>query len=178
MQNLNPPYGLKFGMNKFEIKEILDNKTTANFYDSGSNDEIQEYWWFELASRKINRGYFYFIDKKLCKILFQFDTDLPILKFIQFYNDIKLEINNKYYKSDNDYINYTPPAYENDDFEETYEYNIRKGLIEYASYWNFKSDSNYDDYIILKISQKVEIEVVYQHGDLYREYVESKKQEW
>ncbi|KGT09506.1 hypothetical protein NV63_06665 [Elizabethkingia anophelis] len=164
-------------MSRIESKELME-KRNAYFREYNSSDELLNYTDIDLATRKINDANLYFIKNKLCKITLHFSIDIFITKLVQYYNDIKTEINNKYYTSENDYINYTPPAYDSDDFEETHTYNIRKGLIEYATYWNFKSNTEYDDYIILKINKEVRIEITYQHGDLYREYIENKKQEW
>ena len=55
---------------------------------------------------------------------------------------------------------------------------MKKELIEYTSFWNFKSNSEFDDYIFLKIFKNLEIQIIYEHGELNRKFLEKQKTEW
>ena len=72
---------------------------------------------------------------------------------IEDYNRIKSEINSKYYKTENDFINFEP-QHPTEIIDNEYEYQMKKELIEYASFWNFKSNSEFDDYIFFENFQK------------------------
>ncbi|RQP13905.1 MAG: hypothetical protein EAS48_02805 [Chryseobacterium sp.] len=122
------------------------------------------------------RTFFYHKDQ-LAKVRVLFDHYPNLHAVLDDYTVIKNELNSRYYTTDNDYINYTPPAYADDDFDNT-EYHIKKQLIEYAAYWNFPVPGQLDNYLILKINSDLQIEVCYEHGDLYNAYLLAKKMEW
>ena len=59
-----------------------------------------------------------------------------------------------------------------------HENSVRKGLIEYACYWNFPSEYDEDNYIILRMMSDLSIQISYEHGHLNGKYIKSKQMEW
>lgn len=171
---LNIPFGSDRDKVAFEM-----GKRNAKYDKYNSHDERHRYDDFEFTGRDVYEADFYFLDNKLCrvKIIFRDNYHSPYI-LAEEYEQIKNEINSKYFVSDNDYIKYNPPAYENDDFENTHIMNIERQLIEYATFWNFESDSDYDNYIILKMSKDLRRVILYEDGNLYKKYLEKKKNEW
>ena len=169
---------LPFGCDKEAvIKEIEENRKGRHYENEDTEDRMY-FSRFYIANRKVDNSCFYFIDNKFCRVRITFDYNNNIYPALELYNMIKEEISNKYYVSDNDYVKYTPPAYEDDDFDTMHENSVRKGLIEYACYWNFPSEYDEDNYIILRMMSDLSIQINYEHGHLNGKYIKSKQLEW
>jgi len=169
---------IEFGSNREKVAFEMSKKN-AKFDKYNSYDERHRYDNFDFAGREVYEADFYFYEDKLCrvKVIFRGNFHSPY-KLLETYEQMKNEINNKYYITENDYVKYTPPAYENDDFETTHIINIERELIEYASYWNFQNASEFDNYITLKIDKDLRLVISYEDGQLYKKYLEKKKNEW
>ena len=164
------------------LERYFKNGTKGSYYKDGTIQcyprRNRSFYDLFFANRNINYAYFYFIDDKLCKVKLIINDYSNLKKMIEDYNRIKSEINSKYYKTENDFINFEPPAYPTEIIDNEYEYQMKKELIEYTSFWNFKSNSEFDDYIFLKIFKNLEIQIIYEHGELNRKFLEKQKTEW
>ena len=65
-----------------------------------------------------------------------------------------------------------------DDFEKYHSAYIRSNLVEYACYWNFPSEYDEDNYIILRIMSALSPQITYEHGHLNGERIKRKQMEW
>nr|DAK31195.1 MAG TPA: hypothetical protein [Caudoviricetes sp.] len=171
---------LPFGCDKEAVIKEMEENRKAYFADHRSHDDFLIFERFEFANRKIEEACFSFVDDKMCRVTLSICENLSknIRFIIDAYNQIKKEINNKYYVSENDYIKYTPPAYELDDFEKYHSAYIRSNLVEYACYWNFPSEYDEDNYIILRIMSDLSTQITYEHGHLNGERIKRKQLEW
>ena len=177
MENLKPPFGLEFGMDRHSVIEIMKKQRESYYYESKSDYNNLLFHDIKLAGREC-KVTLRLIDGKLCRVEISITQYGHFTKDIELYNQIKSELNAKYYITENDFIEYHPPAYFDDNFEETHEQNIKRRLIEYTAFWNFSSNGDYDDYIFIKITNEFTIKIIYEHGDLNRKFIEKQKSEW
>lgn len=177
MENLKPPFGLEFGQEIYTVINDVKKIAGAFYYESQSDINRVTFLYLKISGRKCET-IFYFFERKLCKVKFLLSDHANVKKMIKDYNQIKSEINAKYYITENDFIEFEPPAYETEKINDEYEYNLKKELIEYTAFWNFNSDTEFDDYIFLKIDKELRIVITYEHGDLNNKFLQQQKSEW
>ena len=173
MENFTSIFGIKFGISKEDLFKSLEGR--YYYYSDHQNPSPNSIIinWIEIAGRKTDKIIFNFFEDKLCSTEAIFDPQFEE-KLIEEYSEMKNEISNKYFKSENDYFEYEPPHYPTDDYYETIKA-LEKGHLKIECWWNFSTNTDFDNYIILKISPNEKIHLKYAYTELNRKYIEKLK---
>lgn len=87
---------------------------------------------------------------------------------LELYENIKADINTKYYTSDNNYKQFTYPYSEGDGHEITA---IKLGLANIAAFWQFERSDGEKNWIQLEIKESLVIFLNYIDGKIHKEVV-------
>jgi len=167
--------GLKFGASVEHVKETILAKPGCVLDIENSDNENIIFNGLKFAGRETLLIMFRFIDNK-------FHTAHVFIKpkleshIIDLYNEIKDEINDKYYITEEDYETYKFPYEKNDNYTETA---ISLGKASFSSFWKFKNrdtSENIYNYITLDITENLDIRVCYQDGILAELYMTKQKE--
>jgi hypothetical protein len=166
-QKLEGFLGIKFGASTESVKDFMLAKPNCNLDLENSDNNQLFFEGAKFAGRDPLFILFKFVDNK-------FHTACVLIKpklesqTIDLYNEIKDEINEKYYKTSEDYETYKYPYEKNDGHTETA---IELGKASFSSYWKFNASSK-DNYIALSITEGLHIKISYQDGMLVQIAVE------
>ena len=164
-QTLEGFMGIKFGTSIEAVKKSMLSKPGCKI-DLKYNDTNRIIFdGVTFAGRETLFIKMLFVDKKLHTAIAYFRPSLES-KTIELFNEIKNDINEKYYKTTDDFELYEKPYYKNDGFTEQ---GIRLGKTTFSVYWTFKhpnTQNNVNDYISLKITESLSIALKYEDGVL------------
>ena len=159
------------------VKERLFKKLEGRYYHYFSRHDPSpntvNISYIEIAGRKAKEVFFNFYQDQLCSTEIVYEPEFDD-KIIEEYNSIKKEISNRYYVSENDFFEFEPPHYPTNDFSEIIKA-LNKGHLKIECWWNFKSDTDLDDYISIKISSDEKIHLKYENSELTKKYIENLK---
>ncbi|HCM35513.1 hypothetical protein [Chryseobacterium sp.] len=169
---INGFLNISFGENKQNVIEKIKEKN--GILDSeNSNDDSLIFDNLKFAGRDTIFIAFHFVQDKFCRAMVFVKANLES-RTVTLYKQIKEEVNEKYYKTVDDFENYEYPYEQNDGHVETA---ISLGKANFSSYWAFKNDKNKEnDYISAKIDENFNIIIIYENGELMTEFENYKKQ--
>lgn len=173
-QTLDGFFGMKFGSSKESIKKIMLEKPGCNFDTKHSTEDILIFNGLKFAGRDIQFMLFSFTNNK-------FHTSRVVLvselesKTVELYNEIKGELNEKYFTTKSDYEFYKSPYEKGDGYTESA---IKLGKAEFSAFWKFKNPNSPEgqNIISLEINPSLSISLGYQDGVLIKEVVSKTKE--
>lgn len=173
-QTLDSFMGIKFGTSRDSVKKIMLSKQGCTLNKESSGDDFMAFQNVKFAGREALFISFKFVDNKFHTSSVLFTSTLES-KAIELYNDIKDELNEKYYKTESDFETYKYPYEKDDGHVETA---IKIGKATFSSFWGFKNsnDENITNYISLIISETLSIILSYQDSILLKIAIEREKQ--
>lgn len=173
MEKLKTIFGIPFGISRDELFEKLEGRYYHYSKDMDPSPNTIKIYYIELAGRDTKCVFFNFYQNQLCSVEIVYVPEFED-KIIEEYNSIKKEISNRYYVSENDFFEFEPPHYPTNDFSEIIKA-LNKGHLKIECWWNFKSDTDLDDYISIKISSDEKIHLKYENSELTKKYIENLK---
>lgn len=166
---LNNFLGIEFGASKETSKEKMLSRNGVTFDEENSTEDALFFDGLKFAGRQTSYVFLLFVNDKFTKSTVVITPKLDS-NAINLYNDIKSEINSKYYITESDFKIFEEPYFENDGYTET---GIRVGKIKFSSFWKFTDQNGgKDDYIALNISEDLQIIISYEDGDLSEEMID------
>ncbi len=165
IEDINAGLGIEFGISREELNSILESK--GGIRSETNIDNGVFYDNLEFVGKKTEAALFLFTNNKLCKSAYYLKPTLEAHVF-NLYNELKERIENKYRKAHNAFEYYEEPYFKDDGYTLQ---GIENGLITFSSYWFFGNTENKDS-ISLLINNLLEVEIVFEHGDLMKELVE------
>ncbi len=169
-QQLEGFLGIKFGTSSEDVKDFMFTKPNCTIDLENSDNNQLFFEGAKFAGREPLFILFKFVDNK-------FHTACVLIKpklesqTIDLYNEIKNEVNEKYYKTEEDYETYKYPYEKNDGHTETA---IELGKATFSAFWKFNSSSD-ENYIALSITEGLHIKINYQDGSLVQIAVDREK---
>src|ERR687884_1112783 len=164
-------WGMKFGSSIAECKRIILSKEGAVLDTKHSTENKLIVDGAEFGGRKTAFIALLFTDNKLHTAKVYFVPRLES-KVFELYDEIKSEINDKYYVTKNDYRLFKYP-YEDGDGYETQAIKLGKASI--ASFWSFPRSDGHKNSISLEINETLIVILSYQDGLLIEEAIEKQK---
>lgn len=169
MEKLKTIFGIHFGISREELFKKLEGRYYHYFSRHDPSPNTVNISYIEIAGRKAKEVFFNFYQDQLCSTEIVYEPEFDD-KIIEEYNSIKKEISNRYYVSENDFFEFEPPHYPTNDFSEIIKA-LNKGHLKIECWWNFKSDTDLDDYISIKISSDEKIHLKYENSELTKKYL-------
>jgi hypothetical protein len=170
--NLESFLGIPFGTPGDDAKRILEQKPNCSFDDVNSDNDILFFNGIKFAGRETTFIVLYLFENKFSKASVFIKPKLEA-QTIALYQEIKSEINSKYFISKKDYENYSSPYEKDDGHTETA---ISLGKASFSCFWSFKNDTQEDDYISLCINENMSITISYENGYLTGQRVKRDKE--
>jgi hypothetical protein len=90
----------------------------------------------------------------------------------ELFDNIKTELNGKYFVTNSDYRLFKSPYSDGDGYEMSA---VRQGLGTISAYWIFDRPDGYQNVISLKIDEDLYVVLAYQDGCLIKEQIEADK---
>ncbi len=163
---INGFLNISFGENKQSTIEKIEERNGILDLDNSTDDSLI-FDNLKFAGRETIFSAFHFINDKFCRAMVFLKANLES-RTIELYQQIKEEITQKYYITNQGFENYQYPYEKNDGHTETA---ISMGKASFSSFWKFKNDkTNEDDYISIKIDENFHIIIVYENGRLMNKY--------
>lgn len=163
---INGFLNISFGENKQSTIEKIKERNGILDLDNSTDDSLI-FDNLKFAGRETIFSAFHFIDDEFCRAMVFLKANLES-RTIELYQQIKEEITQKYYITNQDFENYQYPYEKNDGHTETA---ISMGKASFSSFWRFKNDkATEDDYISIKIDENFHIIVIYENGRLMNKY--------
>ena len=153
---------IPFGTPSEEVKNLLTARAGCVFDQENSNLDNLLFHGIKFAGRETLLISLLLFDGKFCKALVFIQPNLEA-QTVSLYQEIKAEINDKYFVSKQDYETYTYPYEKNDGYTESA---ISTGKASFSCYWNFPNRSLVDNYIAIEINEHMNIIVSYEDGFL------------
>ena len=150
-------------------------KPECKIDQKNSNEALLVFTGISFAGRNTLFISFDFINRKFHTGSVYFDAGLES-KVIDYYTEIKNELNEKYYKSILDFELYKEPYKKGDGYTESA---IKLGKATFSTYWTFKNAKQKSDEennsIALVINERLRVVLSYQDGVLITEAIEKVK---
>jgi len=162
---------ISFGENKDSvIKGIKERNGVLDLQNS--TEESLIFNNVNFAGREASFVAFHFINDHFCRAMVFLKANLET-KTLDLYKDFKNEINERFYKTKQDYEIYETPFQQNDGYIDTA---ISLGKANFSSFWSFKNDqAKEEDFISLKINENFFIIITYENGYLMDKYESNRK---
>lgn len=174
-QTLTGFYGFRFGCSVDSIKKVMLAKPGCLLDQKYSNENLLIFGGTSFAGREVVLMKFSFINGKFHTGSVYFDPKMES-KTISFYKEIRDELNEKYFKSKQDFEIYKTPYEKGDGYTESA---IKLGKATFATYWSFKNPKQKSDegnnIISLEINERLRVVLAYQDGVLFSESAEKDK---
>lgn len=168
-------FGFRFGCSMDSIKKGMLMKPGCTIDSKNSNETRLVFDNVKFAGRDASFMSFSFINNKFHTGAVSIAPNLKS-QIIDLYNEIKSELNEKYFVTKDDFEIYKSPYEKGDGYYETA---IKLGKASFSSYWMFENPkSNKEDQkntISLKITETLNISIKYQDGILIDEAVDKSK---
>jgi hypothetical protein len=172
--NVDSFLGIKFGSSVSTVKQALSKRPGAKFDLKGSTKDALVYDGITVAGKNTSYVTFFIYKGQLDGGVAFFSTSLEA-KIIDLYEEIKSDLNSKYYITKDDCKSFKYP-YKDGDGQETTA--IKLGKAEYISRWIFPQEDGTKNTISLGIDEDLTIHLIYNYGKLYdEEKKETKKAE-
>jgi len=171
-QSLDSFFGMKFGCSPDSVKKVMLAKPGTSLMQGSRNDFLM-FSGLKFAGRNTERISFSFINNKLHTGKVGFKSNLES-KTLELYNEIKDELNQKYFKTKQDYEIYKYPFTKGDGHFETA---VSSGKASIASFWEFKNPKakvkEDNNSISLQITETFLIALCYQDGVLIGQAIDN-----
>lgn len=164
-------WGMKFGSSMAECKKIILSKEGTVIDAKNSTPDKLIIDGAEFGGRKTLFISLQFSDNKFHTAKVYFNPRLAS-KVIELYDEIKGEINDKYYITKDDFRHFKEPYSEGDGYETQA---IRLGKATFAAFWTFTRSDGHKNAISLQINENLSIVLGYQDGQLIDEAIDKKK---
>jgi hypothetical protein len=175
-QTLEGFLGIKFGLSADSIKKVMLLKPGCKFDQDNSKKDLLVFKGITFAGREVQFVSFEFVNNKFYTGATVTTPSPNDFKILNLYKDIRSDLNTKYFNASKTVETYDSPYKKGDGNTETA---IKLGKTNITSYWYFKNPkSNRKDIvnsIVLSITYKMTIKIVYQDGVLNNEAVEMSK---
>ncbi len=166
--SLNSFLGIDFGSTQEVAKNKMLSRASCTLDEKNSTDTVMYFYGVTFAGRDTSFVMLLFVNGKFSKAAVYIKPKLDAFT-IRTYQEIKEELNAKYFKTIDDFELYDEPYQENDGYTET---GISVGKVKFSSFWSFKdSKDGEEDFISLRISEELDIIINYEDGDLTKELV-------
>lgn len=172
-QTLDGVMGVKFGSSPETVKKVVLAKTGAKLFTGRTHEHMLFFEGFTFAGRKVALVAFSFINNQFHTAMIAFKPKNSAT-IIELYEELKNEINEKYFVTNMDYEEYKYPYEKGDGLAE---YAIQADKANFSAYWEFKNLNSESDYINLKISSDLRIDLTYQSGALIKLARDKQKQD-
>ncbi|WP_312391036.1 hypothetical protein [Chryseobacterium sp.] len=168
---INGFLNISFGENKESVIKKI-NERNGILDSQNSTEESLIFNNINFAGRETSFLAFHFINDQFCRAMVFLKANLES-KTVNLYKEIKYEINERFYKTRQDFENYEAPFEQNDGYIDTA---ISLGKANFSSFWSFKNEqAKEDDFISLKINENFYIIITYENGDLMDKYESNRK---
>jgi len=175
-QTLEKFYGFRFGTTVDSVKKGMLSKPGCKI-DPESSKDLLIFSGVNFAGRDVLIICFAFVNNKLHTGSVYISPRLES-GILDLYNQIRTELNEKYYFSTEFYESYKYPYEKEDGHTITA---IKLGKAKFSTYWKFKnpkSESEEDQNLIsLRITENLSVKIIYQDGVLINEAVDQQKKE-
>jgi hypothetical protein len=165
-------WGMKFGSTQAQCKKTLLSKQDATI-DSKHTDADQivveglTFGGREVSFIKLS---FYKDELHTASVYYKAPLDA---KTQDLYDDIKADLNQKYFVTTQDYRNFNSPYTDGDGYEMDA---VRQGLATISAYWHFNRADGFKNVISLEIDEHLFVILGYQDGKLIKEAVNAEKE--
>lgn len=172
-QNLDSFFGVKFGSPQEAVKKVMLSKPGCKLDTKDSDDNTLVFSGVKFAGRETFLIVFNFVNNKFHTAKVLIPSSLPS-KAILLYNEIKSELNEKYYLTLDDFENYEYPYEKGDGYTESA---IKLGKATFTAFWVFSNTNSTEDKnsISLQVTETLDILLTYQDGALIKEAVQKRK---
>jgi hypothetical protein len=155
--------GIEFGASTEVAMERMLNRKDCIYNSELSSDSTLVFERVTFAGRQASMLVLLFSEQGFLQSKVYF-SDIKEPKLIQTYQDIKSELSAKYFEPQNDYEIYRDPYEKGDGSTEIAIYG---GYVTFSSFWDFPNPQGKEENgISLEITDKMEIKLLYEHGDL------------
>ncbi|HEY3371693.1 MAG TPA: hypothetical protein VGK10_12630 [Prolixibacteraceae bacterium] len=161
--------GIEFGSSLENVKEKFVTKTGIILESIDDENDALFCNGAKFAGRETEMLLFLFFDNKFCKGVVYIKPNLAS-KVVDIYSQIRNEINQKYFITELYYETYLNPYEKDDGYTESA---ISLGKADFSCFWNFMNVGTLENTISLIISEKLEIVITYENGNLMKLLVES-----
>lgn len=168
---LNGFLGVNFGSTKENVKARLLSRPECILDEDNSDDNALFFNGIKFAGRETLFIMFMFYENGFANATVLIKPKLEA-HTISLYSEIKGEINEKYFVSQEDYEIYESPYEKDDGYVETA---ISVGKATFSCYWTFKDEDNIEDYISLRINEDLNIVLTYENSYLMEQLVKKNK---
>ncbi|WP_439516351.1 hypothetical protein [Sediminibacterium sp.] len=162
MKTLEGFLGIRFGASIEDARSIIEQRANCVFDETNSTDESLIYYGINFGGRDTLFILLFFYENSFSKASVYIEPKLES-QVVSLYQDIKAEINERYYESSEDFETYTTPYEKNDGYTETA---ISLGKANFSCFWSFTGDKKIDDYISLRLDEELRIIINYENGYL------------
>lgn len=153
--------GIRFGTDEDMIVDALWEKGWIDISDM-TNPDMRIFSGLQFAGQNTEFISIHFLEKKFYKATIFFEkTGLPNT-VVPLFEDIKNDLNGKYYKTIEDYRDFDSPSLALLGAEDIA---ISSGKADYKCFWRFTSDNQTDDFIWIRITQDLRVILSYEHGE-------------
>jgi len=171
MSKLESFLEIPFGASIEEAKQIIKMRSGSEFDEENSNLETLFFNGIRFGGRETIFTMLSFYEDKFSKASVYIKANLEAYT-VSLYEEIKDEINSKYFVSTEDYETYKSPYEKNDGYTETA---ISIGKANFSCYWNFQNSNAMDDYVSVSINENMNIIISYENGFLIDLLVKERK---
>lgn len=169
-------WGIPFGSSIETTKKAMIGRGTLDVKES--TKEILLYEKVRFAGRTTKWIMIGFVNNKMHTVRIFFKTDVAN-KSIDLYQAIKRELNEKYFISTSDYVDFKSPYEEGDGYEITA---VRTGAADYSCYWFFtrpgEEDPEMQNIIWLELDTELYVILGYQDGRLIKTVTAKSKSDY
>jgi hypothetical protein len=174
-QGLEGFLGFKFGLGADSIKKVMLSKPGCKIDQENSNKNMLVFKGIPFAGREVQFISFEFENNKFYMGTVMLNSPGEF-KTVGLYNDVRSELNTKYFNASKTVEAYDSPYKKGDGNTETA---IKLGKVNFSSFWYFKNPKSTRKDIInsisLSITYKMLIKIIYQDGVLNAEAIELSK---
>ena len=162
---------IPFETSSREVKNLLNSRHGCVFDEENSERDNLLFNGIKFAGRETLLISLLFFDDKFCKASVFIKPNLEV-QTVSLYQEIKTEINNKYFVSKEDYESYTYPYEKNDGYTESA---ISIGKASFSCFWKFSNRRLIDNYISIEINEYMNIIISYEDGFLMDLLIQKRK---
>lgn len=159
-------WGIKFGTSIAEGKKIMASKG-LKLDTSGSSKDILIYQNVKFGGRDAVAVGLKYDKNRFYEAMVGYRTPLDA-KTVELYENVKADINAKYYTSNEDYKSFKYPYSEGDGYEITA---IKLGLANISAFWQFERSDGEKNWIQLEIKENLVIFINYTDGKISEEVI-------
>ena len=169
--NVDGFWGMKFGSSVAECRKIILSKNTGTIDAKNSSETKIIIDNPEFAGKKPAFIALLFVNDKFhtSKTFFK---PTSAARVFELYDSIKGELNDKYYKTKEDFKIFKSPYYDGDGYEASA---IRLGKATVAAFWTFNQSDESKTVISLQIEESLLVNLSYQDDKIADQAIEKQK---